>query len=146
MKYSSLKVLQVSKIDTFENGVDVICNRPGSLSTIDAYDHTGSGQGVYFLSSKELLELSFSTLTLLESARIVLTDDEFPLNTLLRSLIKAYKGQKNDTLRFMQSSDWNHKPCLAQISKADFEDSYKLLSTGILSASHADTTRIGAKA
>jgi len=113
MKYSSLKVLQVSKIETFENGVDVICNRPGSLSTIDAYKHTGSGQGLYFLSSKELLELSFSTLTLLESARIVLTDDEVPLNTLLRSLIKAYKEQKNDTLRFMQNSNWNHKPCLA---------------------------------
>ena len=146
MKYSSLKVLQVSKIDTFENGVDVICNRPGSLSTIDAYTHTGSGQGVYFLSSKELLEFSFSTQSLLESARIVMTDDEVPLNTLLRSLIKAYKGQKNDTLKFLQSFDFNHKPCLVQISKTDFEDSYKLLSTGILSASHADITRIGAKA
>ncbi len=85
------------------------------LSTYDAYTQVGGSDfgAVYFLSSKEICDPSYSTLTILGSARVIFTDSETSLDTIIRSLIEAFKGQKNEQLRFAQSEtfNWLKDPC-----------------------------------
>lgn len=118
LKFASVKVLGIAKAasrELKEDEGDVLCLQPKLLSTYDAYTQVGGSEYgcVYFLSSKELCELSYSTLTILGSARVVFTDSETSLDTIIRSLIEALKGQKNEQLSFTLNETFNKlkDPC-----------------------------------
>ena len=119
--------------DQVETG-EIFTTRPDFYTGFDARSgscwHTGNES--LFLRSADLMACSFSTVDLFSTAKVIITDDEEPIDQILKSIIESFKKHKSLKHTLRNTNQWPMNVCFIQLGQNDFQRIYDWVSCSLL--------------